>query len=696
MRTLAFITLFTFMASAQKSTPPPPVAPRPFDFPKAATRTLANGLRIYVIEDHRLPLVSSTLDLLAGSAYQAPEKAGLASLTATLLREGTSTRSSQDIAKAVDNTGGSLSAGAGDDVATVNMTFMKSFAGLGMELMADIVRRPAFAQEEIGRQMQQAQSNLAVNYANPEYLAPLAASRAILGTHPYAYPTDGTPDTLRKIKREDIVAFYQATYAPARAWIAVAGDVTPAEAFALVEKHFGDWKAEAPADVKFPAPPERKARVLIVDMPNAVQTQIVVGQTGVARNHPDYIALQLANQVFGGSFNSRLNMKLRANEGLTYGANSGFDPNRQAGTFEASTFTRTEKTFEAVEMIVNLLKEFRANPATEVEFNEAKAYMIGSFGVGTETASAVAGRVLTAAVYGLGEDFYPTYRARLQALTREQVVEALRRFLDPEKLSVVAVGNAKEFRSKLEAFGPTQVVKGDAVDFVAAELEKKQAAVQATPEGAAKAKALLEAAIQATGGKEKLLAVKDQVSKGKLKLTLPQGAMDADTEETLLYPDRYKMVMSLPMGVVTQAVDAGGAWMAQGSAAEDLPPNLATELAKSVQTGGGGLGLLQLYALGKAQAQLISADTVLWKAGDFEARLGFDATTHLLVKAVYQSVGMMGPAEMEVVQSDFRSVDGLLLPYREELAQNGQKMGERTVSERKLNSGVSAAVFQKK
>ena len=218
----------------------------------------------------------------------------------------------------------------------------------------------------------------------------------------------------------------------------------------MVEKYFGDWRALAPDDSKFPAPPARRAHVLIVDMPSAVQTQIVVGHSGVARNHPDYLALQLANQVFGGSFNSRLNMKLRANEGLTYGANSGFDPNRQAGSFEASTSTRTEKTFEAVEMIVNLLKEFRANPTTDAEFNEAKAYMIGSFGLGTETSSAVASRVLTSAVYGLPDDFYPTYRTRVQALTREQVAVALQRFLDPEKLSIVAVGNAREFTSKLE------------------------------------------------------------------------------------------------------------------------------------------------------------------------------------------------------------------------------------------------------
>ena len=695
MRAITLFTLFTLMASAQKQTPPPPAAPRPFAFPKADSKTLANGLRVYVIEDHRLPLVSATLNVLAGSAYQAPEKAGLASLTATLLREGTATRSSQDIARAVDSAGGSLSASAGDDVATVSMTFMKSFAAQGMELMADITSHPAFAEEEIARQMQQAQSNLSVNYANPEYLAPLAASRALLGTHPYAYPNDGTPDTLKGISRDDIAAFYKANYGPARAWIAVAGDVTPAEAYALVEKSFGLWRAEATAEQSFPAPPQRKAQVLIIDMPNAVQTQIVVGQTGIARNHPDFLALQLANQVFGGSFNSRLNMKLRANEGLTYGASSGFGPNRQAGTFEASTFTRTEKTFEATEMIVNLLKEFRANPATEAEFNEAKAYLLGSFGVSTETASAVAGRVMVAAVYGLGDDYYSGHLQRLQALNRQQVVEALQRFLDPAKLSIVAVGNAKEFASKMEAFGPTVIVKGDELDLVAPDLKKKRPAVVASPEGAAKAQALVQAAIEACGGKARVLAVKDHVTLGKLKLTLPQGTIEADTEETLLVPGHYKMVMTGPMGVVTQAVSPAGAWMAQGDAKQDLPAAVAAELAKSVTTGGGGLGLLAAVAEGKAEVQLLSPTTVLWKQDSFEATLTFDPAAHYLVKAVYKSIGMMGPAEMEIVFSDFRSVGGVTLPFVEELSQGGQKIGLRNISKRTLNSGVSAATFEK-
>ncbi len=475
---LLALTMLTAMTqhaqTSQKISPPPPAPPRPYGFPAAEARTLANGLRVLVIEDRRLPLVAASMQLLAGHAYAPPEKAGLAMMTAGLLREGTKTRSSQQIARAVDGAGGRLEASAGNDVATVSMTFLKSYADLGFELMADIVQNPAFAEEEIERQRQQVLSGLQVQYASAQYLAGAAAARNILGMHPYAWPGDGTPDTVAALRREDIVAFYERHYAPNRAWLVIAGDLSPAEGFALAGKWFGNWKKQGPADEPLPGAPEPQARVLVIDMPTENQTQIAVGQPGVPRNHPDYIALQIGNQIFGGSFNSRLNMKLRANEGLTYGASSYFEPSRFAGIFEASTFTRTEKTAEAIQMLVDLLKEFRENPATDGEFEEAKAFLSGSFAIATETASSVASRVLTAEVHGLGSDYWQKYRERLDKTTRAEVEAAVRRFLKPDRLSITAVGNAKEFAKALEAFGPVRVIPAEQLDLASPDLVKRK------------------------------------------------------------------------------------------------------------------------------------------------------------------------------------------------------------------------------
>jgi len=472
---LAMLTTMTNHAqTANRVAPPPPAPPRPYEFPRAASRTLANGLRVFVIEDRRLPLVAASMQLLAGHAYAPPEKAGLAMMTAALLREGTKTRSSQEIARVVDGAGGRLEANAGNDVATISMTFLKSHAETGFELMADIVENPVFAPEELERQRQQALSGLQVQYASAQYLASATAARNILGTHPYAWPGDGTPDTVAALQREDVVAFYERFYAPNRAWLVIAGDVSADEGFAQAEKWFGGWKKQGPADDGLPPAPEPEPRVLVIDMPTENQTQIAVGQPGVPRNHPDYIALQIGNQIFGGSFNSRLNMKLRANEGLTYGANSYFEPSRFAGIFEASTFTRTEKTADAIRMLVDLLKEFRENPATDEEFAEAKAFLYGSFAIATETTGSVASRVLTAEVHGLGSDYWQRYRERLEKTTRAEVETAVRRFLRPDRLAVTAVGNAKEFSKALEAFGPVRVIPAAELDLASPEMVKRK------------------------------------------------------------------------------------------------------------------------------------------------------------------------------------------------------------------------------
>jgi zinc protease len=292
----------------------------------------------------------------------------------------------------------------------------------------------------------------------------------ILGNHPYAYPGDGTPATISALRRDDLTGYWKRYYAPHRAWFAISGDVTSEEGILMAEKALGAWRGDATAPAFLPPPMPRGARVVIIDMPQAVQTQISIGQTGIPRNHPDFMALNVANQIFGGSFNSRLNMKIRAKEGLTYDASSGFEAQRQAGLFTVNTFTRTEKTAEAVRMIVDLLKEFHDNPAQQEEFDEAKSFISGSFALATETSGQVAERILSAAVNGLGEDYWTGYRERLDALTIGQVRAAVQRFIEPEKLSIVAVGNAQAFSKELAAYGPATVIPQTELDLIAANL----------------------------------------------------------------------------------------------------------------------------------------------------------------------------------------------------------------------------------
>ncbi|HZT39005.1 MAG TPA: pitrilysin family protein [Bryobacteraceae bacterium] len=460
-------------AQAAKQSPPPPAPARPFAFPRVASQTLPNGLTVFVVEDHRQALVSYRVLINAGAIAQDPQKAGLAEMTAELLRNGgTKTRTSQQIAKLVDDAGGSLEARAGEDDARVVGVFLKSTADLGLDLISDILLNPVFDEKEFERLRRQQLSGLQIGLNDPQFLLHWLAPRVVYGRHPYAYPNDGTPETIRALKRDDIVAFHRERYVPAGAFLAIAGDIAPEEAFAKAKKYLGEWKGRTPAPLEIAPPPPPQARIVVLDKPDAVQSRIYVGHLGIPRKSPDYIPLSIANYIYGGAFTSRLNMKLRANEGLTYGASSQLQAFRQTGAFVTDTFTRTEKTVEAVKMIAALQREFAATPVTESELADAKSYLSGVFALAIETPDAVADRVLIAASNGLPADYWQTYTERIRSTTPEQVIAAVKKHYNPDKMAIAIVGNASQFAKDLESFGPVTIIQLADFDVMAPDLRR--------------------------------------------------------------------------------------------------------------------------------------------------------------------------------------------------------------------------------
>lgn len=701
--TLIASTAMSTDAQTTRQAPPPPTAERPFEFPAWDSQTLPNGLTVLMIEDHRQPLVSFTLVLGAGGAVQPPGKAGLAEMTAALLDKGTATRSAQDIARSIDRVGGSLAARAEADVAEVNVTVLKTSMVLGLELLADVVTHPAFKDDEVERLRRQALSGLQVQFADAEFVASAVARRVTYGTHPYAIGGAGTPETIRALTRDDIVAFHKAHYVPGGAWLAVAGDVTSAEVLPLIRQHLGEWSGKAPvAKVGAPAAPSRRA--VFVDRADLVQTQLRIGTLAVPRNHPDYLPLLIANQAFGGSFNSRLNLKLRAAEGLTYGARSGMDADRHAGRWLVSTFTRTEETARAVSMMDTLLRELRENPITDAELDEAQAFLVGSFAIDAETPAQVADKVLEAQIYGLPPDYWLQYRERLRAVTKEQIAAAVRRHLVPERMELVAVGNAAGFAKDVAGFGTPEIVTFTDLDLTAPDLRRPSATTSAaTPERRAAGKAVIDRAVAAAGGLEKLAAVKDVTTRGTVKLATPMGEVSGETVAEVLYPDKSKSVTKLAMGEVVQAYDGGAGWMKMGPQPPmDLPPMMVPELRRGIVTAL-GIDLLRKAAAGEAEVHAIEpaeveggkVDGVAWSLGDVQMRVYFDPSTHLLSKLAYRGVSPQGAMDVEVRVSDFREVEGLKVPFKVVGFQNGQQYLDLTVSGVTFNSGIDPAGFQK-
>jgi zinc protease len=468
-------------APVTPATPPPPAPAREVRFPAFQQKTLSNGLRVVVIEQHEQPLVSLRLMLNAGKAYEPDGKAGLADATASLLTKGTATRSAQKIAETIDFVGGSLGASAGTEAGYASAAVTSDQLDLGFDLLSDVVLHPSFPQEELERWRKQALSGLQINQQDASYLATTAITRLIFGGYPYGRPSSGTPESLAGLTRDDLAAFHQAHYIPNQTLFAVVGDVQPADAFARAERAFGGWKQGTASSL----PPQEaqataKTRVVVIDKPDAVQTEIRLGQLGIAYGDPSLFAAEVYNSVLGGNASARLYEEIRRKRGLSYGANSYFLPESQRGFFQIATFTKTESTVDALGLAFDVLRGLQEKPVPEPELNSAKTYITGAFPLEIETADGIASKVLEAMHFGFGREFLESYNDRISKVSPADVQRFARQTIRPEEMTVVLVGNASAFVDALKKkYGAVEVIPAAQVDFLRADLRKPAAAAPA-------------------------------------------------------------------------------------------------------------------------------------------------------------------------------------------------------------------------
>jgi zinc protease len=450
-------------------------APKLFKFPEPATKTLANGLRVYVVTDHSEPAVAVRLLIMsAGSMKDPAGMPGVAEMTANMLTQGTEKRSAREIAEAIDFIGGSLDAGAGADATNASLDVVKKDLSTGLDLMSDVVLHPAFKAEELERQRQQLLSNLTVQYSDPDFLASAAFSRVVYGASPYGLPNEGTPDTIKKLDPQTLAKFHGENYAPNQAFLGFAGDITPEEAFAVAEKYFGAWPEVKVTMATAAAPASLQGQhIWLIDKPDAVQTQIRVGKLGVQRSDPNYVPVVVMNRIFGGGYNSRLNTEVRVKKGLTYGAYSSFTPHRQAGSFSVSTFSRTAATVEATRLVVDLISTMSSGDVTPQEMDFARDYLAGIYPIQSETAEQVTDRVLTVAAFDLPKDYNYTYPERVRGVTPAQVKEMAQKYLNTDDLDIVLAGNVSAFRDALKKSFPNakyEEIPFDKLDVLAPNL----------------------------------------------------------------------------------------------------------------------------------------------------------------------------------------------------------------------------------
>ncbi len=443
--------------------PPPPVREGPVVPGERLYRTtLPNGLQVLVLEDRRLPRLRLGLVVPRGAGVEERERAGLASLTADLMERGAGERDALALARAVDDLGADLAVSAGWDSTRVLLSGLSEDRDALLGLLVDVVRRPRFEAPEAERARSERLAALERAKDDPGTLAGWAFLRALYPDHRYGLPLEGTSETVAGLDAPAVRAFHAQAFGARDAILFAVGDVGRAEIEAFARAALGDWPSgdlsrltpEPPA----PAPPER--RVVIVDRPDLNQAQIVIGHEGMARSDPERVAAGLMNDVLGGSgFLSRLMVRVRSGEGLTYAVGSGFSLRRQPGPFTVGTFTRVPETRKVVDLVLAELVRMQQEPPSPAELETAKSYAAGSFALELETAAAIAGSLVDLEVYGLPPDALDTYRSRVRAVGPDDVARAARTRLHPQRAAIVVVGPAQALRPQLADLGPVQVVQ---------------------------------------------------------------------------------------------------------------------------------------------------------------------------------------------------------------------------------------------
>jgi zinc protease len=429
--------------------------------PPREEKVLSNGLKVIAARRGPLPLVAIRLVIRAGTATDPKDKQGLADLVSEVMRRGTKSLSADQLNEAVEQVGGSLGLGVSEDLFSVSISAPSEHFATLMDVLGQLVREPSFPAAEVESARKRGLAQLQNALDDPEILAERAFLRAYWGDHPYGREPMGTASSLKKITRDDLIAFHRDQLGPKISTLLVVGEVEPSAIFSAAEKVLGGWKGGPAAPVVIPPleTPVMAGQVLLVDKPEQTQTQMRIASPGIRKGHPDYFAITAFNTVLGSSFTSRLMSEIRVKRGLSYGASSHFDTMQATGTFGITSFTATETTRQLIDVALEQVEKMRAKGPTPSELKTAQSYVSGLYPARLETNESIAAALAEIELYGLGADWIDRWRERMGAISAKQANEAAAKYLPASKPVLVLVGNAAAVKDQLKGLGPVTVKK---------------------------------------------------------------------------------------------------------------------------------------------------------------------------------------------------------------------------------------------
>jgi zinc protease len=654
--------------------------------PVPAQITLSNGMRVFLLEDHELPLIRGVALIHTGNLFDPPDKKGLSQVMADVLRSGgTKSKTGDQIDEQLENLAASVESGMDESSASMSFSALKESIDPVLQTFKDLMTGPEFRQDKIDLELSQFRSAIARRNDDANAIPERELLSIVYGRDtPYGWEIEY--DDLAHMHRDDLIKFYQRYYFPKNILLAVYGDFSTQQMKDRLEKLFGDWKVEQAPVPAFPAVTAKPAPgIYFAEKQDVTQTFFSIGELGGTLRDKDYPALQVAANILGQGFSSRLVSEIRTKLGYAYDISAAWAANYDhPGTFRIDGSTKSASTAETVQAIETEVSKIRGGEVTEQELRDAKDGVLNSFVFFFDSPAKTLNRVVRYEYFGYPKDFLAEYRKGIDSVTRADVLRVAKEHFIPENLTIVAVGNPKEFGKPLASLGPVKTI-----DLTIP--EPKQDVAKPDAAGMARGRELLERARQAMGGTEKLAAIKDRAQTAEVTM---QG-IKIKGQSRFIAPAYIREDQEYPFGKVIVFTDGKSGWMQtpQGNTAMPAP------LLKQAQS---EMFRDLLHAIladrdPSVQVNAISGDTVEISSADgHNIKLRFDPSTGLPASEFYQETGPGGVTQMEDVFSDWRDAGGLKMPFKVATQQNGAAMRESVYTEFKFNTGLKVEDLSRK
>lgn len=678
---LGFMMLATAAAQAPlpsyKDLKYPPLAQ--VNIPEPATVTLSNGMRVFLLEDHELPLIRGLALVHTGNLFDPADKRGLSQIMAEVMRSGgTKSKTGDQIDEQLEDIAASVESNMDETIASVSFSGLKETSDAVLAMFKDVLTQPEFRQDKVDLALSQMRSAIARRNDDANAIPERELLSIVYGRDtPYGWEIEYSD--LARIHRDDLVNFYKRYYFPKNIMLGIYGDFSTAEMKSKLEKLFADWTVQQPTVPPFPKVTAKPAPgVYLAEKTDVTQTFFAIGDLGGTLLDKDYAALQVAADILGQGFSSRLVSQIRTKLGYAYDVSAqwaaAYD---HPGTFRIMGSTKSASTTDALKAIGAEVEKMRQEEVSDRELSEAKDSTLNSFVFFFDSPAKTLSRVMRYEYYGYPKDFLFQYRKAVDSVTRADVLRVAKAHFNTAELTIVAVGNPKDFGKPL-----TELGKVNKLDLTIP--EPKAEAAKSDAASLERGRELWKRAQQAMGGAEKLAAVKDIIENAELVVG---GGAKIKEDTRFIAPSLFRQELTLPIGKIVSYTDGKSGWMVtpQGS----VPMSGAT-LAQAQDAI--FRDMVRMMSDATLQVNAVSADTVEVSGGGHSVRVQFDPSSGLPAKQIYQEGGSSG----EDIFADWRETGGIKVPFKVTVQQGGKTVAESTVVDFKFNTGLKPEELSRK